>query len=132
MNVTEFSKVQELLKSGDLHPNEAKKQLASDVVAFFHGKEVGQEMREQFENVFKKKKLPDELPEFKLDGNSNLVDFLVSSSLMSSKGEARRMIKQNAVSIVDGEKLTDGEYMITPDLIGKVIKVGKRKFVKLV
>ena len=60
------------------------------------------------------------------------MDVLVNSKLLSSKGEARRMIKQNAVSVVDGDKLTDGEFKITSDLIGNVIKVGKRKFVKLV
>ena len=82
------------IESGEFHPNEAKKQLASRVVAFFHGEEVGAQMREQFENVFKKKKLPDEVPEFKLEGESSLVDVLVNSSLLSSKGEARRMINK--------------------------------------
>ena len=132
MKSDEFEGLQKSIESGEFHPNEAKKQLASRVVAFFHGDEVGAQMREQFENVFKKKKLPDEVPEFKLESELSLVDVLVNSKLLSSKGEARRMIKQNAVSIVDGDKLTDGEYKITSELIGNVIKVGKRKFVKLV
>lgn len=132
MKSPEFIKLKETIQSGEFHPNEAKKQLASRVVAFFHGEDVGLQMREQFENVFKKKKLPDDVPEFKLESVMSLVDLLVGSNLLSSKGEARRMIKQNAVSIVDGEKLTDGEFSITENLIGSVIKVGKRKFVKLV
>ena len=132
MKSTEYNDLKNSLESGDLHPNEAKKQLASKVVAFFHGSQVGSEMREQFENVFKKKKLPDDVPEFALETELSLVDVLVQSSLLSSKGEARRMIKQNAVSIVDGQKLTDGELIIKQELIGQVIKVGKRKFIKLV
>ena len=129
---SEFDELSKIIQSGELHPNEAKKQLASKVVAFFHGEKIGFEMREQFENVFKKKKLPDEVPEFHLTGKMSLIDVLVASSLLSSKGEARRMIKQNAVGLVDGEKFTDGELLISEDLVGEVIKVGKRKFVKLV
>jgi len=132
MKSIEFKSLKESIESGDFHPNEAKKQLASNVVAFFHGEDVGAQMREQFENVFKKKKLPDEVPEFNLANEMSLVDVLVTSGLLSSKGEARRMIKQNAVSFVDGDKLTDGELVITSQKIGSVIKVGKRKFVKLV
>mgnify|MGYP001305013746 CR=1 FL=1 len=129
---TEFEQLKKAIEDGKLHPNEAKKQLASKVVAFFHGDEIGAVMREQFENVFKKKKLPDEVPEFKFEKGMKLVDVLVNSTLMSSKGEARRMIKQNAVSVVDGNKLTDGEMVISHEMTNKVIKVGKRKFVKLV
>ncbi len=132
MESDEYSHLKRTIESGEFHPNEAKKQLASRVVSFFHGEEVGAKMREQFENVFKKKKLPDDVPEFKLAQEMNLVDVLVSSSLLSSKGEARRMIKQNAVSIVDGDKLTDGEMIISTEMVGQVVKVGKRKFLKLV
>ena len=132
MNSSEFSDLKKSIETGSFHPNEAKKQLASRVVAFFHGEEVGAQMREQFENVFKKKLLPDEVPEFKLVSDLSLVDLLVSATLVASKAEARRMLVQNAVSFVDGDKLTDGDKIITSEMIGRVIKVGKRKFVKLV
>ena len=89
MKSPEFIKLKETIQSGEFHPNEAKKQLASRVVAFFHGEDVGLQMREQFENVFKKKKLPDDVPEFKLESVMSLVDLLVGSNLLSSKGEAQ-------------------------------------------
>ena len=132
MSSEDYLNLKKAIESGEFHPNEAKKQLASKVVAYFHGDQVGQEMREQFENVFKKKLLPDDVPEFKLAGEMNVVDLLVASQVLSSKSEARRMIQQNAVSFMDGDKITSGELILDGSYLNCVIKVGKRKFVKLV
>ncbi|RLA63060.1 MAG: tyrosine--tRNA ligase [Epsilonproteobacteria bacterium] len=132
---TPLEKVSELragLKDHTLHPNELKKNLASMIVDDFHDLGTGQAMREQFENVFKKKKLPDDIPEFAFQRGTQLVDILFSSGLLSSKGEVRRMVKQNAVSIVDGDKITNAEVLLDDSYAGKVIKVGKRKFLKLI
>jgi len=120
------------LKSGEAHPNEAKKQLASNIVALFHGKEVGTQMREQFEQVFKKKLVPDEIDEFELKEDLSLLQILVTSGLLKSNGEVRRMVKQNAVSIIEGDKVTNPDLIFTNADKGKIIKVGKRKFLKLV
>ena len=127
-----YTAIESGLKSGELHPNEVKKDLGQLIVSMFHGDETGKEMRVQFENVFKKKKLPDEVPEFKIEDEMPIVDLLVTSSLLSSKGEARRMIQQNAVSIVDGEKVTSIDFTLGTSDQGKVVKVGKRKFLRLV
>ncbi len=127
----EYEKFKTDLKSGTLHPNEAKKQLAINITALFHGEEVGQQMRTQFEEVFKKKNLPDEVPEFKFERGDGLIQVLVSAKLLKSNGEARRMIKQNAVSFMDGDKIQDQEFKLTDDHAGMVLKVGKRKFLKL-
>ena len=59
-----FEKIENGLKDGSLHPNEVK-DLAQLIVSMFHGEDSGKEMRVQFENVFKKKKLPDEIPDYK-------------------------------------------------------------------
>ncbi len=127
----EFSKIEQELKSGNMHPNIAKKDLAQRVVAFFHGDECGAEMRAKFEAVFAKGKIPDDAPEYKLCGET-LVTLLVNSKLFKSAGEVRRLLKQNAVGLVDGEKLTDMELILDDTFKGKTLKVGKRKFIKLV
>ena len=57
-----------------------------------------------------------------------IVDLLVTSSLLSSKGEARRMIQQNAVSIVDGEKVTSIDFTLGTSDQGKVVKLVKENF----
>lgn len=120
------------LESGALHPNEAKKVLASRVVSFFHGQESGAKMREQFENVFKKKSVPDEVPVFEVKDSLSVLDILTNSSLVSSKKEGRRLLDQGAVSIVDGDKINDYAKSIDSSFDQKILKVGKRKFLKLV
>jgi len=127
-----IAEIREGIKNNSLHPNELKKNLAILVVNDFHEPGTGEAMREQFENVFKKKKLPDDLAEFEFDRGEQLVNVLFSSGLLTSKGEVRRMVKQNAVSIVDGDKITDAEMILDDSFAGKVIKVGKRKFIKLI
>ncbi|MCK5884040.1 MAG: tyrosine--tRNA ligase [Bacteriovoracaceae bacterium] len=127
-----YDEIQVALGDASLHPNIAKKELASAIVSFFHGDEVGVEMRQQFENVFKKKGIPDDIPEFELSCELDICTVLTDSKLLASKGEARRMVKQNAVSIVDGDKITSHEFVVTTDLKGSVVKVGKRKFLKLI
>jgi tyrosyl-tRNA synthetase len=118
------------LNNGSVHPNIAKKKLAENIVSFFHGPEIGKEMRAQFERVFAKKKLPDNIEGFELEAGEGILDFLVRVNFCKSKGEARRLIKQNAVSFVDGDKVSDSE--ITLDAFkNQILKVGKRKFAKL-
>ncbi|MBL7664688.1 MAG: tyrosine--tRNA ligase [Bacteriovoracaceae bacterium] len=132
MNKDEYEKFAKDLESNSIHPNIAKKLIAERVVALFHGAEKGHEMREQFERVFAKGKIPDEVEEFKFERGMGLVALLVACGALPSNSEARRMIKQNAVSVVDGDKLTDEKFLFTEDLKGKVLKIGKRKFIKLV
>ncbi len=132
MNKTEFDSFNKGLSSGELHPNVAKKMLASNIVSIFHGKDVGEDMKNQFEEVFKKKNVPDEIPEFSFTKGANILSVLVESKLLSSNSEVRRMLKQNAVGIVDGEKITDQNFILDDSFTGKVLKVGKRKFLKLI
>jgi tyrosyl-tRNA synthetase len=131
MSEDEFTKVIAGLDSGQLHPNIAKKDLAQRIVAFFHGEEVGQQMRAKFEAVFAKGKVPDDAPSYELKGE-NLLTVLTNSGLFKSGGEIRRLLKQNAVGIVDGEKLSDMEMILDDSFKGKTLKIGKRKFIKLV
>lgn len=127
----ECQRIQDGLEQGRLHPNEVKKQLAENIVSFFHGQEVGKEMRAQFESVFKKGDVPEEAPSYKLSEGKTLLDVLVESKTCASKGEARRMIKQKAVRFVGREKIEDEALPLGQDHEGLVIKVGKRKFLKL-
>lgn len=127
----EFDQIKNGLGKGDLHPNETKKKLAERVVSFFHGDDVALEMREKFENVFAKGKIPDDVQEFEFNRGDNIVTILWSAGIISSRGEGRRLIKQNAVGIVNAEKIKDPEFVPGETLVGKVIKVGKRKFVRL-
>ena len=76
------------------------------------------------------KELPDEIPEYVIKADEiNLIDILRDSQMCKSGGEARRLIKQNAVSI-SGKKISDVFYKFIPE-DGMIIKAGKRRFLKL-
>lgn len=132
MTEMEFFAIKELLENGEIHPNEAKKQLAQKVVGLFHPEHVALEMRKKFESVFAKGNVPDDAPEFSVSKEQTVIDFLVSTALFQSNGEVRRLLKQNAVGFISGEKIVDEKQLIGPNDKGKVIKVGKRIFVKLI
>lgn len=116
----------------DMHPMEAKKQLACQIVERFHGSDAGTTARAAFEQVFSKNQLPDDIPEATqaADGDALWVaKALTASGLTKSNGEACRMIQQGALSI-DGEKITDKDYQL-PAGTSYLIKLGKRRFLQL-
>jgi tyrosyl-tRNA synthetase len=127
----EIALLQENMETGKLHPKEVKKQLARELTARFHGQESAMIAEENFEKVFQKKGIPDEIPEVTLKASENfwLPQLLVDAGLVKSTSDGRRMIKQNAVT-VDGEKITDESTTIAP-LRELLIKVGKRRFCKV-
>lgn len=124
----EIKKFEKQMKDGE-NPRNIKVLLGKTIVAQYHTKEDGDKAFEEFERVFKDKGIPDEIEEFKLDGDMTLLDVLVNSKVLPSKSEARRMLQQNAVSI-DSEKVTS-ETLALKSGEEKIIKVGKRKFLKV-
>lgn len=130
-----FDRVKEIsegLANGQLHPNEVKKDLAQIVVSLFHGQDTGKEMREQFERVFKKKEIPDDVPIFKLVGHPTILEVLAAANMVESNGEARRLIQQGGLSFVGGEKIANDKLALGDEHREKVLKIGKRKFLKLI
>ncbi|MCL2485020.1 MAG: tyrosine--tRNA ligase [Endomicrobia bacterium] len=126
----------ELLTQADLktvkemHPKEAKVALALEITERYHGKEDALKAKEEFDKVFAKKDIPDDIEEFIVENNAiKLSDLLVNSNMVSSKNEARRLIEQGGVKI-DLQKISeDIEIKIEKDFI---LQAGKRKFKKIV
>ena len=120
------------MKDGKIHPKDVKKKLARELTARFYGEEDATKAGESFEQVFKHHGLPENIPELALEkanGEVWLPKLLVEAGLTASTSEARRLIKQQAVSL-DNEKVLDTEYTVQP--AGDVlIKVGKRRFAKI-
>ncbi len=126
----------EILERKALHPMEAKKQLAEELTAKFHGIEAGRYEREQFEKVFSKKQIREDMPEFpwtKLSNESeaSLIDVIAATGLFPSKREARRLVESGAVK-VNGEKRQDVTAKISSAQLPLVISAGKRTFFKVV
>jgi tyrosyl-tRNA synthetase len=120
------------MKDGKKHPKDIKKKLALELTARFYGPEDAARAEDSFEQVFKHHGLPENIPELALEkanGEVWLPKLLVEAGLTGSTSEARRLIKQQAVSL-DNEKVLDTEYAVQPS--GEVlIKVGKRRFAKI-
>ncbi len=130
ITVDELNELKEGLKNGAVHPMEAKKSLAMEIVERYYDAQTAKTAREEFENIFKKKGLPDDIPVFKLDNEEDIwiPGIMKEAGLAGSTGEGIRLIKQGGVS-VDGEKLSDPNKKIPAKEC--LLKVGKRKFLKI-
>ena len=134
----ELLTVQDLEVVKQQHPMEAKKALAEQLVRQYHGDAGAEEAKADFQQRFQKRDFPDE-PDAFVELKSQdfadprnpslaLVDILMKTGLVPSKGEARRLITQRAVQ-VDGEKMDDINGVIHFKAEQKLsIKIGKRKF----
>lgn len=118
------------LKSGKLHPRDAKASLARQIVALYHGSENAEGASREFDEIFKKGGLPDEIETIKIAEKSlDIVSLLKEARLVESKSEARRLVEQGGVKI-DQEKITDPAFKVTLSR-PVLIQCGKRKFVRV-
>jgi len=131
----ELETLSEGVKSGAVHPRDAKMKLAHTLVRMYHGMDAAEAAQEHFVTVFQQRALPEDIEEIEVpageleDGSIKLIKLLTLIGFASSNGEAKRSIQQGAVKINE-EKLTDVNAAIAL-AGGEVIQVGKRKFAKL-
>lgn len=113
------------------NPRDAKVRLAKEIVALYHGADEAAKAEEYFVNTFSKGEIPENIAEAKVEAGMKLVDLIVSLGFAGSKGDARRKIEQGGVEL-DGGKITDPNTVFDASSDGKVLKVGKKDFVKIV
>ncbi len=116
--------------SGRAHPKAAKEDLAFEMVLRYHGPDAAKAARAGFSAVFADGGVPDDATEHSCAHGeaSSPVAFLSDSGLTASRGEARRLVAQNAFS-VDGTVCADA---LTPFAPGSyVVKLGKKRFLRL-
>lgn len=116
------------------NPRDSKMKLAFEIVKMFHGKKEAGKAQDNFVNTIQNKEIPDEVEEVKVKEGMNIIDIMVSTNMATSKSDARRKMEQNGVSIEGGKELemVIADRNITKDDNGKVIKVGKKNFRKIV
>ncbi|HEC02755.1 MAG TPA: tyrosine--tRNA ligase [Phycisphaerales bacterium] len=123
--------IADLVDPDKTHPKQAKVRLGKTIVAQFYGDEAAESAAAEFDKVFARGQLPDEIEEVEIAAEPIAASkLLLACKLVSSGGEAKRMIKQSAASI-DGEKLSDPNAEIIPK-DGTIIRVGKRKFARVI
>jgi len=119
---------EDLIKVKAMHPKEAKVNLAKIIITQYHSAQVAENQAEEFFRVFAQKEIPEEIQKFKTDGKKTILIILTESKLTSSGNEARRLIKQGAVSF-NNIKVQDDDF--TPNEPG-ILKAGSRRFLKVV
>jgi len=122
--LTELSK-EELKK---LKAIDAKKKLAAEIVKIFHSEAEAKKAQDEFERVFQKHEIPQDVKQIKVSKSKwNVVDFLVENNLSESKSNAKRLFDQDAIEI-DGRTVKDNEIEFKND---QVVRIGKKRFVKI-
>jgi tyrosyl-tRNA synthetase len=130
IGLSELKEIKRQLEDPQINPRDIKKNLAHTIVRMYHNKSVADNAQIEFEQVFAKGQLPDDIAEFSMSETQiRLDELLISTKTASSKSEAKRLIQQGGVTI-DGEKISDPFQNITIDK-EHILKVGKRKFAKI-
>ena len=126
MSLKDIEKMKQDIETGDFHPMTAKKNLAKEIVSRYHGTKAGVEAEEEFVRVFSNKNVPTDIQEYKIQGC--FLDIILALNFASSKSEARRLAEQGGIHF-ENEKVYD--LTTAPEHEG-ILKVGKRKFAKLI
>ena len=120
-------RLKEEVRTGVLHPMDAKMQLAHNVIAGFHGEDAARKASDEFDKVYRKRQAPDEMKQydFDLEGNVKLTRLMIRAGV-NSRTEAERLIRQGAVEI-DGVLIKDPAHSLnitSPRTL--TLKIGKR------
>ncbi len=138
VSLERLQQIKQVLSDSNINPMDTKRELAETLVDMYHPAGSGRLAREEFDRVFSRKLLPNEMPKvgpnelvaFGLDPKAvYLVHLMTKAGLTRSNSEARKLIEAGGVSL-DDEKITDSNYEF--ELAKEtVLKVGKRRFLKL-
>ena len=130
-SLEDIAELKTSVQNGSLHPKAAKENLAHEMVCRYHNEKDADEARQGFNAVFAGGGVPDDMPEHSCPcgEDSTPPAFLEAAGLVKSRGEAKRLMKEGALS-VDGERYEDA---VTPLTAGEyVVKLGKKRFLKLI
>ena len=137
--LSEIENIKKALKAGK-NPMESKKRLAWELTKMLNNKKSADKAQSEFEKVHQQNKTPTNMPTFPLSKLSknpiNPIDLLVETGLAPSRAEAKRLIQQNAIthypsSITHPLPITHHSSSINIEP-GSILKVGKRKWLKII
>ena len=118
-----------MLKSNKISHRDLKRKLAREIVSIYYSNKLSSYAEENFDKIFVKKSIPDNIPQIKIESDTHIVELIKISKLVESKSEVRRLIKQGAIKI-NNETIQDIHFLVSSNK-EIIIKIGKRKFLKV-
>ncbi|SFL07744.1 tyrosine--tRNA ligase [Halanaerobium salsuginis] len=135
ISASRLSEIKAKLANDDFNPMQLKKELAAEIVKIYHNDDAASQAAAEFANVFSEGNLPEDIPEVEIKstdlkaGELWIVKLVAATGLVDSNSEARRMIKQGAVTINDQKYEKINLDLKVED--NMIIQIGKRRFAKI-
>jgi len=134
--LAELDEFRREMTEGSLNPRDVKLRMAREIVGGFHDGAAAREAEEAFMRQFSERKLPADIPDYRLSAPADIITLIVDAKLASSKSEARRNVQQGGVSFFPGGETGEAERVndvnfIVPLLDGAILKVGKLHYIRL-
>jgi tyrosyl-tRNA synthetase len=133
LEADELAQIKKELDGKKTNPMLLKKRLGKEIVGMYHSRPAAQRACDEFERVFSKKELPEEIPERHLEADESemwIGHYLVEAGCAGSTSEVRRLIKQGGLYL-DNERVDD-ENLKIPVVGERLVKLGKRRFFKII
>jgi tyrosyl-tRNA synthetase len=119
-------------KIKEKNPRNLKMRLAYELAKTYHSDKAAKKAQENFVKVFQKRELPDKIKSLRVNADKiKLTEFMIKAGMAMSISDARRKIEQGGV-IINGEKNKDYNYILDKANNGKVVKVGKLGFCRII
>lgn len=132
----ELNEFERNMSAGKLNPRDVKRRMAREIVTVFHNADAAVLAEEAFIRQFSERKLPTDIPEYKLTEPSDVAVVFVNAGLASSRGEVRRIVKDGGFYIYPQgdesreERITNDMYTV-PAQDGLILRLGKRKYLRI-
>lgn len=131
IDINELNSIKQDISNQSVNPRDIKRKLARKLVSMYHSEEEAINAEQEFDNIFVKKGLPNELPEININKKEiDILDLIIEVGFAPSKSEARRLVLQGGVSI-DNNKIIDIKEKVRIKN-EQILKVGKRNFIKII
>lgn len=133
VSASRVSQWQKDIQNNTINPRDLKAQLAKMIVRDFWSEDDAEKAAQEFDRIFKKKEQPENMQKIELKSSAMpLIDLLIEQNILPSRGEAKRLIRQGGIYL-DGQRVEDIGQILNFDSKDQIIlKVGKRKFFKLI
>lgn len=122
------------VKEGSLHPMDAKKSIAHELVEHYYGRDLANEAKKYFEETFSKQNIPQDLLETVVasdsEGEISLIDIVIDLGFAKTRSEVRRVIKQNGLKL-DGKAILVERLKVSPGS-KCFLKFGKIKMANII